>query len=81
MSPQHEGILIISIVFHMICIIPNTSTNHIHHSALRGENFYSTNRGECFEQTKIKVFFTSRVLRVSPDAWVDVGLQRGMNDD
>lgn len=56
MKPQQRILFIINIVLHMICIIPVTSRNHIHHSTLSGENSYSTNRGECCEQTNMKIF-------------------------
>lgn len=60
MEPQQGILFIINVLLHMICIIPVTSQNHIHHSTLRGENSFSTNRGECFEQTKKKTFVHKR---------------------
>lgn len=65
MSPHHEGIFIICLVLHMICIIPTTSTNHIHHSSFRAENFHSTNRGECLAwQTKKREKFAAESTNI-----------------
>jgi hypothetical protein len=62
MEPQQGILFIINVVLHMICIIPVTSQNHIHHSTLSGEHSYSTNRGECCEQTNMKTFSTESGL-------------------
>jgi hypothetical protein len=55
MKPQQRILFIINVVLRMICIIPVTSQYHIHHSTLSEENSYSTNRGECCEQTNMKI--------------------------
>jgi hypothetical protein len=63
MEPQQGILFIINVVLHMICIIPVTSQNHIHHSTLSGEHSYSTNRGECCEQTNMKTFSPNQGFR------------------